>query len=250
MNLASYPTLSSEAIFIADAHHKPDSPALPLFLDQLSKTPPKQVFLMGDIFHILVGKIASTLTPHRAILEKIHALSKITQVFYFEGNHDLGLGALKAFQHVRIYPRSHQPAFFLYQDRLFSLAHGDLFVGRGYECYIRFLNHAWTLKVLASLDALLPRVYPHIQHHIDAKSIRLLDVKDFAHFAQKRLALYAQHAQEQGITQWGGVIEGHFHAGACYYDTHTQGCYYSLPCFYRTQNAPTLQTCMSEMLQN
>ncbi|WP_120952852.1 UDP-2,3-diacylglucosamine hydrolase [Helicobacter sp. L8] len=244
---ASFPSLSSDALFIADAHHKPDSPAFALLVDQLLKTPPKQVFLMGDIFHILVGQVTSTLKPHRAMLDKIHALSQITQVFYFEGNHDLALSALKALQRTEIYPRSRQPAFFRYKERLFSLAHGDLFVGRGYEIYIRLLKHSCAL--LGYLDKVLARAYPYIQKPLDAKYIKTLDLDmpSLASFAKARLALHALHAQSKGIERLGGVIEGHFHVGKCYYHTQSAQVYYGLPCFYHTQSAPTLQTCMPKI---
>ncbi len=244
VNRASCPSLSSDAIFIADAHHKQGNPAFPLLLDQLLNAPPKQVFLMGDIFHVLVGKIASSVIPHQAILEKIQTLSHRTQIFYFEGNHDLVLHSLSHFQHVRIYSRAQQPAFFLYQDRLLALAHGDFFVGWGYEFYISLLRRSG--NILGYLDKVFPNLYPHIQERIDAKRIKTLELSqtEWAHFAQKRLDLYRAHAQKKGLNL-DGVVEGHFHIGAYYQHPHTQEHYWGLPSFYNTRLISTLKT-MSE----
>ncbi len=237
---ASFPSLSSDAIFIADAHHKQDSSTFPLLLDQLLDKPPSQVFLMGDIFHILVGKVASSVRPHQVILEKIQTLSHVSEVFYFEGNHDLGLHALPFFQRVRVYSRAQQPAFFLWKNRLFALAHGDLFVGWGYEFYISSLRRFG--NVLGYLDRAFSGLYPALQKRIDAKRIKTLEFSqiELAHFAQRRLNLYRAHAQKNSA-DLGGVIEGHFHLGEYYQNPHTQECYWGLPSFYCSRLAPTLK---------
>ncbi|WP_158655692.1 metallophosphoesterase [Helicobacter cynogastricus] len=242
------PSLHPEAIFIADAHHKPRACALPKLLDQLLSAPPTQVFFMGDIFHVLVGSIKSSITPHKEVLAQIHALSRVSQVFYFEGNHDLLLGSLRALEHVRVLARAEQPAFFLYQDRLLALAHGDLFVGWGYGLYISLLRYSGVLYFLGGIDYALPALYPLVQRRIDAKRIRNLELTHtaWARFAKQRLACYGACARQKGL-ELGGVIEGHFHVGKGYQSK--KGFYYALPSFYGASLAPTLAW-MSENWRN
>ncbi|GMT38465.1 hypothetical protein NHP20013_05350 [Helicobacter bizzozeronii] len=79
-------TLAEGAIFVADAHHQEGSPHLPRLLDGLIANPPPQLFLMGDVFQILMGSVRSSYKPHALILEQLRILSQTSTIFYFEGN--------------------------------------------------------------------------------------------------------------------------------------------------------------------
>ncbi|BCZ17304.1 UDP-2,3-diacylglucosamine hydrolase [Helicobacter sp. NHP19-003] len=228
---ASFPTILENALFIADAHHQQGMADLPDFLEQLRANPPSQLFLMGDLFQIFVGSIKHTHAPH--ILEQIESLSRQTPVFYFEGNHDLGLSGVAQLKNTTIYPRSAQPVIFSHKDKLYALAHGDLFLGFGYGLYIRLLANPLSLKILGLLAHIKP-LYTAISTPIYAKRIRTYpqNALDFTHFAKARLERYAKQSPQP----LSGVIEGHFHIGRIYQDSM----YVSLPSFYCTKEVTKL----------
>ncbi|WP_286349476.1 metallophosphoesterase [Helicobacter felistomachi] len=229
-----WPTILENALFVADAHHKTGMHDLAHFLEQLRAHPPSQLFLMGDMFQIFVGSIKHTHTPH--ILEQIEHLSRQIPVFYFEGNHDLGLSGVPQLKNTTIYPRSAQPVIFSHKDQLYALAHGDLFLGFGYGLYIRLLSNPLSLKTLGLLAHIKP-LYTAISAPIYAKRIRTYpqSALDFTHFAQARLERYAKQSPQT----LSGVIEGHFHIGRM--DKDSKGpLYVSLPSFYCTKEVTRL----------
>ena len=59
--LDSLPTIRENSIFIADAHFHPHDPRAFALLEKWLENPPPQVFLMGDIFHLLIGHIPTSL---------------------------------------------------------------------------------------------------------------------------------------------------------------------------------------------
>ncbi|WP_104740047.1 metallophosphoesterase [Helicobacter bizzozeronii] len=227
-------TLAEGAIFVADAHHQEGSPHLPRLLDGLIANPPPQLFLMGDVFQILMGSVRSSYKPHALILEQLRILSQTSTIFYFEGNHDIGLKYwANLTQYATIYPRKCQPLAFAYQDKTYLLAHGDLFLGWGYEFYIRLLSSALSCKILGFLDR-ISKLYPYIARPIKKKKIREwhLNPADWACFKQERLKHY--HKGTQGKLD--GVIEGHFHIQNAPQDS----LYCPLPAFYCTKQIATL----------
>lgn len=240
-------TLLEGAVFIADAHHQEKHSPLPSLLERFLEDPPRQLFLMGDVFQILMGSVKSSCEPHAHILDRLRALSKRSAIFYFEGNHDMGLDYLDSqIDGMIIYPRSVQPVAFIYQQKIYLLAHGDLFLGVGYECYIRLLSSAFSCKFLGWLDR-LSKLYPCIATLINAKQIKNLQLShaDFVHFAYRRLELYQAYLARQNFKgTLGGVIEGHFHIGSFLQNVPF---YCALPSFYCTHNILRLSHCAFEM---
>ncbi|TSA85977.1 metallophosphoesterase [Helicobacter mehlei] len=225
-------TLAEGAIFVADAHHQEGSPHLPCLLDGLIANPPPQFFLMGDIFQILMGSVRSSYEPHALILEQLRVLSQKSTLFYLEGNHDMGLRYWQGLaQHAQIYPRNCQPLAFSYQDKTYLLAHGDLFLGWGYELYIRLLSNRLSCKILGFLDR-IRQLYPYIARPIKKKKIREwhLSPADWICFKQERLKHY-----HKGVCGKEGVIEGHFHIQNAPQDS----LYCPLPAFYCTKQIAT-----------
>ena len=85
--------IKENAIFIADAHENENRRGFWKFLQALKnkeiKTP--QLFLMGDIFDLLIYEIKAT---HKFALAYINILEQLAddiEIFYLEGNHDFNL---------------------------------------------------------------------------------------------------------------------------------------------------------------
>ncbi|MGX3045223.1 hypothetical protein [Helicobacter sp. T3_23-1056] len=197
-------------------------------LDSLIISPPPQVFFMGDIADLFIGHIPSSARQNRHLIQKINALSQKCEVFYFEGNHDFGIDS-RLLPNVKIYPRIAQPALFDFGGKIYALAHGDIFIDKGYEIYIRAMNVAMILSGFRILDILsLGKIYDFIRHKVHKKRIKRLDFSQngFYDFAKKRTQKYINnvakssqnlHANKKSriseISGISGIIEGHFHIG-------------------------------------
>lgn len=222
------PQIKDGAFFIADSHYKAGDDALPNLLAKLIASPPAQVFFMGDIFHLLIGHIPSSVKENAYLLSLINELSHKSEVFYFEGNHDFGIDGF-LLPKVKIYPRTLQPALFEHKQKYFLLSHGDIFITKGYEAYIQTLSSPFCLSILKIIDRLsLGCIYAIISKKINQKPIKKLDMsdKDFERFQEKRVHRYGYFAQKHHLGQIDGIIEGHFHIGK-----NLEG-YFSLPSFY------------------
>lgn len=213
--IEQYPHLKNGAVFIADCHYKKGDKSLLDFLNKLILVPPPQVFLMGDIFHLLIGHLSSSVQENKFIINQINELSMVCEVYYFEGNHDFGIDT-SLFPQVKIYPRILQPASFYHEDKHFLLAHGDIFIAKSYEFYIRMLTNPLTLSFLKLLDILsLSFIYKIISQKVYLKPVKSLsmDEKQFRNFSISRLKKYLTFIQDNELEAATGVIEGHFHIG-------------------------------------
>lgn len=79
------------AIFVADAHFRRGDSSLLEFLKKIPKG--VQIFLMGDIFHLLVGSVKSSVNENFELLDLLYKMSFTNEIIYVEGNHDFGLTA-------------------------------------------------------------------------------------------------------------------------------------------------------------
>jgi len=82
--------LKNGAIFIADAHYKKENERLYYLLLELNSSPPSQLFLVGDIFHLLLD-FPYLIEYNQKVIDLINEISKKTELYYFEGNHDFCL---------------------------------------------------------------------------------------------------------------------------------------------------------------
>ncbi|CRF40521.1 UDP-2,3-diacylglucosamine diphosphatase [Helicobacter ailurogastricus] len=230
------PQILEGALFIADAHHQEGMADLPHFLEKIRARPPSQLFLMGDIFQILVGSVVQSHTP--CVLEQIESLSRQIPVFYFEGNHDFGLRSLPQLKNATIYPRGTQPVAFTHKNKIYCLAHGDLFLGFGYGLYIRLLLNGLSLRSLGFLARFRP-LYALVSAPIYAKQIKNFPQSDldFTRFATARLEQYT--LCKNGTPPLSGVIEGHFHIGRIHKPQESP-LYVGLPSFYCTKEITEL----------
>ncbi|AFI05555.1 UDP-2,3-diacylglucosamine diphosphatase [Helicobacter cetorum] len=230
-------TLKIGAVFISDAHFLPKSSHLMDLLRELLQTKPPQVFFMGDIFHVLVGYLPLDNTE-KEIIGLINALSQISQVFYFEGNHDFSMRFVLS-PSVIVFERKHQPALFQCNDKRFLLAHGDLFITKAYEFYITQLTSTWARFFLSCLNLMsFKTLYPLLKKLIYKKPIRLweLEPTKLQSFIQQRLKAYQNYITQKGLKGIDGIIEGHFHIKRDKRSPLNTPIYYPLPSFYYQQS--------------
>ncbi|EMG92895.1 Ser/Thr phosphatase family protein [Helicobacter pylori GAM119Bi] len=243
--------LKNGAVFISDAHFLPKSPHLIHTLKELLRTKPPQVFFMGDIFHALVGYLPLD-KEQQKIIGLINALSEISQVFYFEGNHDFSMRLVLSSK-VVVFERQNQPALFQYDNKRFLLAHGDLFITKAYEFYITQLTSTWARFFLTFLNfASFKTLYPFLKKRIYQKPIRLweLEPKELKAFIEKRLKAYQNYIKSLNIDGIDGIIEGHFHLKSSAKIHSSAPIYCPLPSFYYEQSLFKVSSNLSEPSQN
>jgi UDP-2,3-diacylglucosamine hydrolase len=100
---------------------------LQLFLDHQMVQSSQMVFLLGDIFDLMVGPHEEYFTMYAHLFQKIdHLISHGVQVFYVEGNHDLHLRKLfhsKWSGHQFVI--SQNPIIKTIDDKKYYFSHGD-----------------------------------------------------------------------------------------------------------------------------
>lgn len=201
-----YHDIQEGALFISDAHDNESRHGFQDFLRELDKreTLPPQLFLMGDMFELLVGEITYTKLLFNETIKLINALSQNIEIFYFEGNHDFELQTI--FPNVKIFPIQAQPTLFHFNDQKILLSHGDLYQGLGYLIYTTIIRNSITLKTLNFIDAFTRNsiskkiISLHINKDICYK------IKDFNQIIKQKLQKY-----DIGVTEIDFVCEGHHH---------------------------------------
>ena len=197
--------LHKDAIFIADAHDNVGRKILLPALQEVQTLSPSQLFLMGDIFDLLVGEVAYTRHVYAAEITLINTLCESMDVYYFEGNHDFRLQNI--FPKVQVFSLSKQPQLFAYKQKTIALAHGDTYEGLGYNLYTAIIRNPFLLTLLDFLDTRIEnRISKSILSRLTQKhQCRKMD--SFENHAQKRLHLYKEVDY---------VVEGHFHQNKTY----------------------------------
>lgn len=249
------PLIHNDAIFIADAHFMPSTPSLSeqskeasqalldyfKYLLSAPQTIPSQIFLMGDIAHLLLGGVDSSYKANQNLLSLIESLSKQSQIWWFEGNHDFTLSAFKKpfLEHIHIITRTQQPKAFCFKyghiKKRILLAHGDIFLHTKYELYIRLMHTRFIRALMYLLDNVtFGNLYTYIIAKVNQKNIRVGKIEMSA-FAPLRVNAYTKYMQkslkgaDSSVLAFDAIIEGHFHIG----QTYNNGILYvSLPSFY------------------
>ena len=188
-------SLKKGAVFLGDAHYHPGlREELEAFLNGLQAP---QLFLMGDIFDLLVGGVRHSLAQNRSLIDLLNRLSLECEIIYLEGNHDFLLQEI--FPHIHVVPLFAQPLVIPSAIGDVALAHGDNFIDGGYRLYRSLL---YSRKVIALLDALDVGgwISERIQRYNAAKNL-CKKIEDFDKIAKKRVANYKTDI----------IIEGHYH---------------------------------------
>lgn len=196
-------TIKEGALFIADAHDSAERSSFLTFLEHLQLNPPPQLFLMGDMFDLLVGGIANTERKYALYINAINALSNQCEIIYFEGNHDFNLTQL--FLHVKIIPISQQPICGVFEDgKRCLLSHGDRYA-KGLEAlYTAWIRHPLTLKILGGFDIVLKGA---ISNAIMRDQCRKNLCRKIPHF-EALIASKIDRYPTKGVDM---IVEGHYH---------------------------------------
>ena len=219
--------INDDAIFIADSHIQKNRDALIHKLNYLHTTRqknPSQIILLGDISNLLVGGIESSHKINKGLIECLKHLP--SQIIYFEGNHDFNIGCI--LDSIITIPRVSQPIIARYKDKTVLLAHGDIFLNKKYEWYIKTITSKAIISLLGYVDSITRgKIFDIINDKIKAKAIRY--PKDIESIVNSRIQSYKRYIKslDKRIDM---VIEGHFHLGRI---LHTKDfTYIAMPSFY------------------
>lgn len=224
---------------MADAHFKRGDSALISYFSRIPNG--VQIFLMGDIFHLLVGSIKSSLKDNFALLELLFKMSFTHEIIYVEGNHDFGLKAafqrlfamesvrkdsieskMQKVSNIRIFRYKNQPLIMRdYQNNLCILAHGDRWISPFYDFYRGFIDSRALLFCYKILDSItFGRLYKRFSLRISRREVREFSYfrSDFTNFMKDRIMKYRTFVINKIIesnldSKNICIIEGHFHLG-------------------------------------
>lgn len=203
--------LKNGALFIADAHYTHERRALVSFLKEIIENPPPQIFLVGDIFHLMIGDYPFLATYNQELIDAINRLAQKSELYLFEGNHDfllkgvfsLGATIVKKLELGEV-----------------VIAHGDLpSEDKGYSFYSNCIRNAYILKLLHffSFNFLTHWIF---RHFLRKDKEMCLPIENFEKIAQKRVTFYPDKKV---------VIEGHYHQNKMIVTDNIK--YFNLPAF-------------------
>ena len=132
--------IQNGAVLIADVHYKKDDKKFLGLLKYLNTNPPPQVFLLGDIFHLLLP-FDYLIDYNKEAISLINSLAKKSEVYYAIGNHDFWLDGI--FEDVVI------GEVFIDKKKSIFLTHGDL-TERDffYKIYLKIIRNKFLVKML------------------------------------------------------------------------------------------------------
>ena len=189
------------AFFIADAHDSSERTFFFDFLVHVKQNPPPQLFLMGDMFDLLVGHVTYGVHKYQHYIDLIEEIGKQCEVYYFEGNHDFDLTNL--FQHVKVIPIEEQPLMCqLPSGKSCLLLHGDKYGSLLHRCYTKMIRNKGVLTVLNVLDKLSHGAISKKIQNDQCKKMLCKKIENFATQMQRKLVLYPKVEV---------IAEGHYH---------------------------------------
>jgi UDP-2,3-diacylglucosamine hydrolase len=205
LSLKSPTFLKDGAVFIADSHYCDKNEDLYNLLIKFLSNPPPQIFLVGDIFHLLLD-FEYLINYNKKVINIINRLSQNSEVFYFEGNHDFCLDGIFD-KNVKVLHKLNDTI---------CINHGDIYVDDYfYRLYSLFIRRRAVMRLLnfVTLNFFNNWLFKFLLN----KSVGCEKFDDFKTFANRRLKYY------RGCEV---VIEGHYHQNNSYKN------YISLPSLY------------------
>ncbi|MCH9813753.1 MAG: UDP-2,3-diacylglucosamine diphosphatase [Epsilonproteobacteria bacterium] len=203
------------ALFISDAHDNEKRDGFHQFLQQLiqGKRTTSQLFLMGDMFDLLVGEVTYTKSLFSNTITLLNTLSTKIEIYYFEGNHDFNLQPL--FPNITVIPLKNQPTLCTIGSQKLLLSHGDLYQGFSYTLYTALIRNSNLLKFLNFIDIRTDNsiskkiLTPQLTKEICYK------ISNFQEIIKQKIKKY-----DIGITEIDFVCEGHHHQNKVYEFEH------------------------------
>ncbi len=197
--------IQNGAIFIADAHENDKRDKFYHFLEQIDKKEIKttQLFLMGDMFDLLVGKVDYTVLKYKKYIDLIEKISLHVEVFYFEGNHDFSLGNI--FKNVKVIPIQAQPIkFTLDNNKEALLSHGDKYGDVWHSVYTSAIRYGTLLSFLNFIDNKIDnKISKKIIADLLEKNI-CAKIDNFEEKIKNKISKYNVKSERY-------IIEGHYH---------------------------------------
>ena len=198
--------IKNNAIFIADAHENENRRGFWEFLQALKKgeIQTSQIFLMGDIFDLLVYEISATHNFAKSYIQILEELAKNIEIIYLEGNHDFNLANF--FHNVKVFNISSQPLNAILhlsegKNLKVKIAHGDIFLPKFLQFILGLLRNKYLLFFLNFLNKIsFNFICKSILKKQLAKNL-FYKINDFDLLAKKRFLMYDCDL----------VIEGHYH---------------------------------------
>ncbi len=200
--------IAEGAVFISDAHENKDRSFFFEFLKKIESGEIKtsQLFLMGDMFDLLIGGVDYLEKCYLKEIKLLNKLSKKIQIYYLEGNHDFNLKRL--FPDIKIFSIKEQPVKVFYKKQNLLLSHGDLFQGSGYRFFHFFLRNKSIIFILNIIDNFFGnKFFAKYLQKIKNKKI-CKNIKNFDQIIKQKISLY-----DIGVSEIDFVLEGHYHQG-------------------------------------
>jgi len=190
--------LQEGAIFIADSHYPSHNKEE--FINLLNgikngsiKTP--QLFLMGDIFDLLIGESKFLVEFYKKEIALLEEIAQNIEVIYLEGNHDFDLDSI--FRNVKIIKITKQPFVVEHNGKTYGLSHGDKYnTNLIYKIYTALIRNKFILKVLPQKIAI--NNFNKMPHKKICK-----EIENFPAIVKNILKKYKTNY----------AVEGHFHQG-------------------------------------
>ncbi len=192
------------ALFISDAHDSDKRDGFYRFLLKIKEKEinPTQLFLMGDMFDLLVGEVKYLVKTHAKEIELLDEIAKNLEVYYFEGNHDFVLK--KVFKNVKVIDIGMQPLLFDIADKKILLSHGDKYGGALHAFFTKLIRSVFLLKILNLIDRIGDFfISKKIKSDLLKKNI-CSKIKNFEKLIESKIS--KNHLFEADI-----IAEGHYH---------------------------------------
>ncbi len=201
--------IKNGALFISDAHENDKRDGFYRFLLKIKskEIDPPQLFLMGDMFDLLVGEVKYQRDKYKKYLDLIEDIGKNIEVFYFEGNHDFLLQNL--FKNVKVFSFDMQPMMFKMQNQKVLLSHGDKYNDRLHTFYTSVIRNRFLVKILNVFDFLSGyRISEKIEKDLLKKHI-CSKIDNFQNIIENKI--------DKIINITADIIaEGHYHQNRCF----------------------------------
>ena len=216
------------AIFIADAHEDENRSDFYEFLKKIDTNELKtmQLFLMGDMFDLLVGKVEYGVKKYDKYIKLIDKIALHVEVIYFEGNHDFALKSI--FKNVKVISLENQPLKGKLEDNsVVYLSHGDKYEDFIHNIYTKVIRSNFILRLLNIVDKVSSY---KISKSIEQAQIKKNLCKKIDYFEEiiiSKLPFY--EAEKRSY-----IIEGHYHQ--CHNFVHNEINYINLPSFACNQS--------------
>ncbi|NPA55099.1 MAG: UDP-2,3-diacylglucosamine diphosphatase [Epsilonproteobacteria bacterium] len=190
--LLSHTFLRDGAIFIADSHYSHYNEDLYYLLLDIKneKIITNQLFLVGDIFHLLLD-FEYLISYNRKVIVLINEIAQKMDVYYFEGNHDFLLQ--KIFPQAIVVRELNKKGV--------CINHGDIYVDDWlYTLYTRIIRHKSIMKLAHILSGNI--INNWLFKALLKKPVKCEKMKHLNEFVKKKLSFY---------DKCDIIIEAHYH---------------------------------------